>query len=175
VTADHGQGRGAAADAPVEVGLPIDPDAARPPHRRRRRMGRADVVAVIAAGGALGGLGRWALSEVLPTAGGGFPWSTFVENVTGSLLLGALMVFLLDVWPPGRYARPFLGVGVLGGFTTFSTYTAESRALLVEGRVPVAMTYLSSTVAVCLLAAWTGVSLARSAAGVGRPHTRRHR
>ena len=147
---------------------------------RRRRLpwsspglAQADVVAVIAAGGALGGLARWGLSEALAGAEGGFPWGTFVANVSGSLLLGVLMVFVTEVWPPRRYTRPFLGVGVLGGFTTFSTYTSEITALLVDGRVPLALTYLAGTVVLALAAAWAGLVLARTAAGVrrGRPGT----
>lgn len=139
------------------------------------RWGEADVVAVIAAGGALGGLGRWALGEAVPWDGRGFPWATFVENVTGGLLLGALMVVLLEVAAPGRYARPFLGVGLLGGFTTFSAYTAETRALLLDGEPVLAMTYLFGTLVVCLLATWLGVTLARTATGTARPRSGRTR
>src|SRR4051794_14883819 len=101
----------------TERTLPIDPDATDPGTRRW------DVALVIAAGGALGSLARWGLNEALPQEGGRFPWATFAENVGGCLVLGVLMVFLLDVWRPTRYGRPFLAIGVLGGFTTFSTYT----------------------------------------------------
>jgi CrcB protein len=152
--------------------------ASSPPRRRPRAAGafsHVDVVAVIALGGALGGLGRWFVSEALPASEDGFPWGTFTANVSGGLLLGALMVFLVDVWPPGRYARPFLGVGVLGGFTTFSTYTSEIRDLLLDGRVPLALAYLSGTVVLCLAATWVGVLTARVAAGVRRPRERRSR
>lgn len=157
-----------------QIGMSVVEASTRPPtgarlgRRLGGRLGQADVVAVIAAGGALGGLGRWALNEVLPPAEGRLPWSTLLENVTGGLLLGVLMVFLLEVWRPGRYARPFLGVGLLGGFTTFSTYTSETRVLLLEGRVPLALTYLFGTAVLCLAATWAGVTLARSAAGAGR-------
>jgi PII-like signaling protein len=61
----------------------------------------------------------------LPTRPGEFPWATFLTNTSGCLALGALMVYVLGVCPPGRYLRPFLGVGFLGGYTTFSTYTVE--------------------------------------------------
>jgi len=130
-------------------------------------------VAAVAAGGALGGLGRWGINEVLPTVDDGFPWATLAENAVGGLLLGMLMVFLLDVWAPGRYARPFLGVGVLGGFTTFSTYTSEVRVLLLDGRAPVALAYLFGTAALCLAATWSGLTLARSATRVRRTRPRR--
>lgn len=132
---------------------------------RAGAAGQADVVAVVAAGGALGGLARWALEEALPGVATGFPWATFVTNAVGSLLLGALMTYLLDVRPPGRYARPFAGVGLLGGFTTFSTYTSQVRVLLLDGQVPLALTYLFATAAVCVTATWAGMLLARWAAG----------
>ena len=91
---------------------------------------RWDVLLVIGAGGALGSLARWGVSHLLPWSGDTFPWATFLENVSGGLALGMLMVLLLDVWPPHRYLRPFLGVGLLGGYTTFSTYMLEARDLL---------------------------------------------
>ena len=83
-----------------------------------------DLVLVIAAGGALGGALRYLLNEALPASG--FPWATFIENVTGCFLLGALMVYLLDVWSPNRYLRPFLAVGVLGG----SRHSRRTRSKL---------------------------------------------
>lgn len=144
--------------AVVAEELPVDPDAS--PFRSRSRRGPAwDVVLVIAAGGAIGGAGRYLLNVALPTAG--FPWSTFVENVLGCFLLGGLMVFLLDVWPPRRYLRPFLGVGVLGGFTTFSAYTSETRDLLLTDRAPTALVYLFGSVLLGLIATWAGITAAR--------------
>jgi len=137
-------------------------DQVHSPARRHRRW---DVAVVIGAGGAVGGGLRWALNQAWPITPGHFPWATFIENVTGCLVLGALMVFLLDVWRPSLYARPFLGIGVLGGFTTFSTYTADTSALLRAGQVPMALTYFFGTLVVALAATWTGIFLARSAAG----------
>jgi CrcB protein len=122
---------------------------------------RWDVVLVVAAGGALGSLARWGLGEVLAAGAGRFPWATFIENVTGSFALGALMVFVIDVWPPSRYVRPFVGVGVLGGFTTFSTYALDTRALVVADRVPLAAVYLFGTLAAGLAAVWLGIAVAR--------------
>ena len=122
---------------------------------------RWDVVLVVAAGGALGSLARWGLGEVLSAGVGRFPWATFIENVTGSFALGALMVFVIDVWPPSRYVRPFVGVGVLGGFTTFSTYALDTRALVVADRVPLAAVYLFGTLAAGLVAVWLGIAVAR--------------
>lgn len=124
---------------------------------------RGDVLLVISAGGALGSLGRWGVGEVLPWSGEGFPWATFVENLSGGFLLGALMVLLLDVWAPRPYLRPFLGVGVLGGYTTFSTYMLETHDLLAGGQAALAATYLFGTLATGVLAVWLGVAAARFA------------
>jgi len=151
--------------------LPIDPDLTDVPdvlHRgggRPVRRRRWDVALVIGAGGAIGGGARWALNQTWPATPGHFPWATFAENVTGCLVLGALMVFLLDVWRPSRYARPFLGIGVLGGFTTFSAYTSDTRALLLDGRAPLAAVYLFGTLTAALAATWIGIVGARAAAG----------
>ena len=120
-----------------------------------------DVVAVVAAGGALGGVLRYALGRAVPVAPEGFPWATFVENVLGCFLLAGLLVLLLEVWPPRRYARPFLGVGLLGGFTTFSAFTAETRGLLAGGAAPLALAYVLGTVFAGLAATWGGLALVR--------------
>jgi fluoride exporter len=157
-------------DQPAD--LPVDPDLTDGTDVFGRAAGRVgrhrrwDIALVIGAGGAVGGGARWGLTQAWPPAQGGFPWATFVENVTGCLVLGALMVFLLDVWRPSRYARPFLGIGVLGGFTTFSTYTADARALILDGQGLLALAYLFGTLFVALAASWTGLVLARTAAGI---------
>jgi len=124
---------------------------------------------VVAAGGAIGGGARWAAGQAWPTPARGFPWATFAVNVVGCLLIGLLMVVLLEVWRPGPYARPFLATGVLGGFTTFSTYTSDTRGLLLAGHTPVALTYLFGTMLAALLATWVGLAAARAVAGLGRP------
>jgi hypothetical protein len=74
-----------------------------------------DVLAVIALGGGIGSVARYGLARAWPTPPGGFPWATFVTNVVGCAVLGTLMYLVLEVWPPSRYRRPFLGVGVCGG------------------------------------------------------------
>lgn len=119
-----------------------------------------DLLAPIAAGGALGSLARWGLTTVLPHGGHSWPWATFLTNVSGCLLLGVLMAFVLGPWSHTRYLRPFLGVGVLGGYTTFSTYELETYVL--GGHAPaLAMLYLLASVAAGIGAAWLGLTLGR--------------
>ncbi len=136
------------------------------PRRPRASLlhGRGQVLAVIAAGGALGSLGRWGLGEALRHDRGSFATSTLVANVSGALALGVLMVLVLEVWPPTRLVRPFLGVGVLGGYTTFSTYMLDTEEMLRAGRPAVAAAYLFATMALGLLASWSGVAVTRTAA-----------
>lgn len=152
--------------------LPVDPDLVLPAespaqtHRASGASRRWDVALVIALGGAIGGGIRWLINEAVPHATEAFPWATFIENVSGCLMIGVLLVYLLEVWSPHRYARPFLGIGVLGGFTTFSAYTSETAGLLRTGHAPSALIYLFATVALGLLATWTGIAGARKLSGV---------
>lgn len=133
----------------------------------------ADVLAVISAGGALGSVGRWGVGELLPWSGTTFPWATFVVNVSGALALGVLMVFVLEVWRPHRYVRPFVGIGLLGGWTTFSTYALEARDLLASGRPATALAYVGGSLVAGLLAVWLGILAARLLAPSSREEVSR--
>jgi CrcB protein len=146
-------------------------------HRTRRVLAsRGDILAVIAAGGAVGSLARWGVAQTLPHAGDAFPWATFDANVSGCFALGALMVLVAEVWPPSRYVRPFLGVGVLGGYTTFSTYMLDTRALLLSGRGDLAGIYVVASLAAGLTAVWVGIVGVRTLVVLARRHAeRRHR
>ena len=136
---------------------------------------RWDILLVIAAGGALGSLARWGLSEALARPRGSFPLATFTENLSGAFALGLLMVWLTEVWPSARYLRPFLAVGVLGGFTTFSTYMLDTRELLAAGRPGLAAGYLAGTVLAGLCAVFAGVLAGRSSLALARRLPRRGR
>jgi len=150
--------------------LPIDPELDLPEEDVApgggARANDLDVALVVAAGGALGSLARWGLNELVPHGVTGFPWATFLENVTGAFVIGALLVLLVDVWTPHRYARPFLAVGVLGGYTTFSTYMADVHGLVLNDRPLTASVYLVGSLAVGLLAATAGIGVTRRLAGV---------
>lgn len=120
-----------------------------------------DVLAVISAGGVLGALGRYAVSLAVPGSPTGFPWGIFWVNVTGCALIGVLMVLVTEVWPGHRLLRPFLGTGVLGGFTTFSTYTVDIVRLIDSGAPAVAVAYLVGTVPAALAAVYCGTVVTR--------------
>ncbi|MGO9144024.1 MAG: fluoride efflux transporter FluC [Streptosporangiaceae bacterium] len=123
---------------------------------------------MISAGGVMGALARYGLSAAFPHAPGSFDWVTLWINVTGCALIGALMVLISEVREAHRLARPFLGVGVLGGFTTFSTYIVDIQKSITAGAPQTALAYLAITLAGSLLAVYAGVMLTRLAA-------RRHR
>jgi CrcB protein len=119
------------------------------------------VLASIAVGGALGAIARQVVGQTLPAAPGSFPWGTFLINVSGSLLIGVLIATLGQLPVRHRLVRPFLGVGVLGGFTTFSTYAVQSHELVTSGHPVVAVVYLGGTVVSALVAVVAGVLLVR--------------
>ncbi|MEE6258417.1 fluoride efflux transporter CrcB [Plantactinospora sonchi] len=118
---------------------------------------RWDVVAVVGLGGALGSVARYAVSLGWPHPPHGFPWATLVINLAGCALIGVLMQLIGTQVAPHRLVRPFFGTGVLGGFTTFSTYAVEIRGLLGAGRPGTALGYLFGTLAGALLAVRLGM------------------
>lgn len=129
--------------------------------RLRTRPQVPDVALAIAFGGALGAIARYGLSTAWPSAPGRFPWATFTINVSGCLLIGTLMAVLTAAGRPHRLVRPFVGVGVLGGFTTFSTYTVEADRLFTGDHPQLALVYLFGTLAAALVAVQIGIFAAR--------------
>jgi fluoride exporter len=145
--------------------LPVDSDVDLRVRRQRFELRRApwSVLGMISAGGALGALARYGLAVAWPHRPDRFPWATFVTNVTGCLLIGVLMVLIADVWAAHRLLRPFLGVGVLGGYTTFSTYTVDIQQLVAAGAARTGLLYLIGTLAAALAAVYLGIALTRLA------------
>lgn len=117
---------------------------------------RVDVLAVIALGGIVGATARYEVAKALPTPPGTFPWATFWTNMSGSLVLGFLLVVLLDRARSHRLLRPFLATGILGAYTTMSTYLVETAILIKDGHAAVGVTYAVSSVVVGLLLAFAG-------------------
>ena len=116
----------------------------------------------IAAGGALGAVFRyWASNGVYALTGRGFPYGTLFVNVTGCLLIGFLSVWLLERSLAGPVLRGFLLIGVLGGFTTFSTFSMETVNLIESGQAVRALANMIVSVLVCVGAAGLGVVLGR--------------
>lgn len=116
----------------------------------------------IAIGGAIGAVLRYGASlSVYSLMGRGFPYGTLFVNVTGSLLMGLLGVMMLERFNIGPEWRAAVLVGVLGSFTTFSTFSIETLNLLEQGDVMRAVTNIVLSVLVCLVAVWFGVLIGR--------------
>ncbi len=117
----------------------------------------------VALGGALGSLGRWGVGLALPHAADGVPWGTFVVNVTGAFAMGLLVAFLVDRPGTHRLARPLVGVGLLGGWTTFSALAVEVIALYEGGHLALMVGYLAATFLLGTLAVGAGELAGRRA------------
>ena len=137
------------------------------PTKRATGPGSAPVlrIVVIAAGGALGTLARYEVSQAVVVSANGFPWATFAVNVVGSLLLGVIITVVAERWPPTRYALPFAAIGFCGGFTTFSTLMVEAVRRAQDGYPALGVVYLLASVVAGVVAAVLGVQLARSRRG----------
>ncbi|MFJ6720646.1 MULTISPECIES: CrcB family protein [unclassified Streptomyces] len=149
---------------PVRGAEAIDPDVdLHVPQQRAEPRGR--VLAAVAAGGAVGASARYGLAVLWPVGPGTFPWATFWTNVVGCALIGVLMVLISEGGrtAPHPLVRPFVGVGVLGGFTTFSTYAVDFSRLLDEGAAATALGYAALTVIAALGAVWAAATATRRA------------
>ena len=116
---------------------------------------------LVALGGALGAATRYGVSLALPAREGGWPLATFLINVSGSLLIGLLAGWLATRDAAGEPWRLLLGVGVLGGFTTFSAYSLETLRLIERGDIAGASTYAIGSVIAGLVAVAIGLAIAR--------------
>ncbi|GAA3876044.1 fluoride efflux transporter FluC [Streptomyces sedi] len=152
MTAD-GRGHRDVEPEPIDPDLPPEPGPGRAPVRPRAE---ALTLAAVAAGGALGALARYGAALRWPTRPGAFPWTTVGVNVLGCLLIGVLLVVLTEAVTARPLLRPFLGTGVLGGFTTLSTYAVDVETLWREGRAAAGFALLGATAMLAMLAVTLG-------------------
>ena len=142
-------------------------------------MRRADgvVVLAVASGGALGALARYGVELGGDVGRDGFPWPTLVVNVSGTFLLGLVYTLLTERVRPTPYLRAFLAIGLLGAYTTFSTWTVETVLLIRDGAVWMAATYALVTAVAGIVAVLGGAAAGRAwpATAGGRHETRRRR
>lgn len=132
-------------------------------HEWRRPERMTDVLLVVA-GGALGVLLRYLLDAAFTGRFGiGFPWATLTINVVGAFALGVLTVLTVERGLLPMQLRPALGIGFLGGFTTFSTYAVDAFLLAEAGYIGRSLTYAVLTNIAGLGAAALGFLLARTA------------
>jgi CrcB protein len=135
------------------------PSGSEPPRAAPGPVALRDLAAV-SAGGALGAAARLGAGAALPHAAGAFAWSTLLVNVSGCLFIGVVMGLVTERWP--RPLRPFLGPGVAGGYTTFSTHVADAHGMLAAGAPWIAAAYIGATLAGGLAAVAAGDAVARA-------------
>ena len=120
------------------------------------------LVAAIALGGALGALGRhFVAGQVMKLAGGAIPWGTVTVNVLGSFVMGALVAAMALKWSLGPELRAFLTVGILGAFTTFSTFSLDVALLTERGQIGAAFFYVAVSVMLSIGALFAGLHVFR--------------
>lgn len=120
-------------------------------------------VALVSIGGAVGATLRYLVGGAVATRlGGHFPWHTLLVNVSGAFLLGLLMALSVDRGIAGSQARLFLGTGVLGGYTTFSTLSYETVRLLEQGLWSQAAGNMLGSAAAGIVAVLLGLALGRA-------------
>jgi CrcB protein len=137
----------------------VDPDVDLHDAAQRAESGRRRWTVLLACslGGIVGAEARYAISTAVAHRADEFAWSTVIINASGCLLIGVLMAVLVELTTaPHHLLRPFLGVGVLGGYTTYSTFAVDVHQLLLAHRPLVALGYAAATLAACGLAVWGG-------------------
>lgn len=121
------------------------------------------VVLAVALGGAVGSLARFFLAgRIQSAAWPGFPWGIFVVNVSGGFIMGLIVELSALKITLTPEMRAFLTVGILGGYTTFSTFSLDSALLIQRGMWPSAVAYMTGSVALSVLALFAGLWLVRA-------------
>ncbi|GFH69876.1 hypothetical protein Sdia_06440 [Streptomyces diastaticus subsp. diastaticus] len=150
------------ANLPLPPPEPVDPDLGPGPAQGAPPESRLPVLLAISLGGGAGAAVRYGATVLWPTPTGAFPWTVLVVNAAGCAGMGVLMALLTEVWRGApRLLRPFLGTGVLGGFTTFSTYALDVQTLLDGGRPGRALADLALTLLAALAAVTAASGLTR--------------
>ena len=141
----------------------IDPDVDLhdPRQRHETRPRQWDLILATAAGGILGAEARYGVGLAVPHGGAQFPWATVIINATGCALLGVVMALLPQLTSPHRLVRPFVGVGVLGGYTTYSSFAVDAERLVLAHRALIALGYVAATLVSCGLAVFLAATATR--------------
>ena len=124
------------------------------------------MLVAIALGGATGALARYFVSQqMMQWLGAGFPWGTFTVNVVGSFVLGLLAETFALAADASPALRGFLIVGLLGSFTTFSTFSLDVALLFQRDRIDLAALYVAGSVILAIAGLYAGLRLARLVLG----------
>jgi CrcB protein len=112
---------------------------------------------IVGLGGGLGSMLRYAASFIIRQSN--FPWTTWLVNVSGSLIIGIVMGITLNATATNQSWKLFLATGICGGFTTFSAFSFETLRMIHEGRSIMALTYILSSVLISILAVYIGYTI----------------
>jgi fluoride exporter len=118
-------------------------------------------ILLVMAGGGIGAVLRFQLGRVLVSTPPAWPWGTFVANVLGGFVMGVLAAWLIRVGQAGETMRLLIGVGLLGGFTTFSAFSLDMMRMIEGGAVGLALVYALASVVLALLALFAGLALTK--------------
>ena len=118
---------------------------------------------LVMAGGAVGAALRFQLARMLPVSTGGWPWPTFAANIAGGLAMGVLAAWALRQGESAEPMRLLLGVGLLGGFTTFSAFSLEMAMMFERGQAMLALGYALASMVLALAAVFAGLAFGRGA------------
>lgn len=118
-------------------------------------------VLYVALGGAIGAVGRYAVVSAVGALGHGFPFGTLVVNIVGSAILGGLVELFALYWSPSPELRAMIVVGMLGAFTTFSTFSLDAVTLFSRGEALHAFAYVIASVVLSIGAFWLGMTILR--------------
>lgn len=113
-------------------------------------------------GGAIGAAMRYGLSRAIPASAGGWPWPTFIANICGGFLMGVLAAWLWRSGSQSESLQLFVGVGILGGFTTFSAFSLEMADMVQRGHMGTAAGYAAASVLLALGATFAGMTAAKA-------------
>lgn len=119
----------------------------------------------VMAGGATGAVLRYLLARSIPSGAGGWPWPTFLANILGGFAMGLLAVLVLKNSEISNDMRLLLGVGLLGGFTTFSAFSLEMMTMIEQGNAAQAAIYAIASVLIALMAVFAGAGIGRVVVG----------
>jgi CrcB protein len=121
------------------------------------------IIFAVAAGGAVGAVGRYlTIGQISHWFGGGFPYGTLAVNVIGSFIMGVFIEVFALAWSPSQMTRAFVTVGCLGAFTTFSTFSMEMVLMIERGETGPAAIYALASVVLSVLGLFAGLQIFRA-------------